>query len=133
MIHSGKSGISNAAARTGMNRRSMLLGATVLATAAAVPGAAHAAIGFLQNASTLGKRRSLRRGEGHLGKYLCGEVHQKIALQLDDIIADPSIDGEGTAKALMEARCSGCGERVHPATSALSAVVPQWQWQERTA
>ena len=133
MMHSGKGGVSKAAAGTGVNRRNMLLGGTALAAAVAVPGAAQAAIGFLQDASAFGKRRSMRRGEGHLGKYLCGEVHQKIALRLDDIIADPAIDGEGTAKALMEARCPGCGERVHPATSALSAVVPQWQWQERTA
>ena len=61
------------------------------------------------------------------------EVHHKMALQLDDVIADPAIDGEGTALALMEARCPGCGERVHPATSSLSAVVPQWQWQDATA
>lgn len=133
MMHSGKSGVSKVVARAGMNRRSMLLGGTVLATVAVVPGAAQAAVGFLQDASVFGKRHSLRRGEGHLGKYLCGEVHHKMALQLDEIIADPAIDGEGTAMALMEARCPGCGERVHPATSALSAVVPQWQWQEGTA
>lgn len=133
MMHSGKGGVSKVAARTGVNRRNMLLGGTALAGAAAVPGVAQAAIGLLQGSSGFAKRRSLRRGEGHLGKYLCGEVHQKIALQLDEIIADPAIDGEGTALALMEARCPGCGERVHPATSALSAVVPQWQWQEATA
>ena len=91
MMHSGKGDVSQARARTGMSRRSVLLGGSMLAGAAVVamaPGAAQAAVGLLENASTLDRRRSLRRGDGHLGKYLCGEVHQKIALQLDDIIAD---------------------------------------------
>lgn len=133
MINSQKGSVSKTTQRTGVSRRAMLLGGTVLASAAAVPGMAQAAIGFLQDAGVAGGKRPWRRGEGHLGRYLCNEVHHEMALQLDDIIADPAIDGEGTAKALMEARCPGCGERVQPATSSLSAVVPQWQWQDATA
>ena len=117
--------ISKAEPRVGVSRRTMLMGGTVLATAAAMPGLAQAAVGLLQ-----GKRHPGRHREEHSGKYLCDEVHRRIALQLDAIIADPAIDGEGTAKALMEARCPGCGERVLPATSSLSAVVPKWQWQK---
>ena len=133
MMNSQKGHVSKAAQRPGVSRRAMLLGGTALASAAAVPSMAQAAIGFLKDTSVANGKRPWRRGEGHLGRYLCGEVHHKMALQLDDIIADPSIDGEGTALALMEARCPGCGERVHPATSSLSAVVPQWQCQDATA
>lgn len=67
------------------------------------------------------------KGETTLAKYLCESVHEKIAIRLDAIIADPAVDGEQTALALMEARCPGCNGRVHPATSSLSAVIPQWR------
>jgi len=133
MMNSQKGHVMKTAQSAGVSRRAMLLGGTVLASTAVVPGVAQAAAGLLQGAGVAGGKRAWRRGEGHLGRYLCGEVHHKMALQLDDVIADPAIDGEGTAQALMEARCPGCGERVHPATSSLSAVVPQWQWQDATA
>lgn len=135
MMHSKKDSVLHSSGGAGLSRRAMLLGGTVLATAAAVPGMAQAALGVLQGSGLAGKGRrwrKWRRGEGHLGRYLCGQVHHKMALELDDIIADPAIDGEGTAKALMEARCPGCGQRVQPATSSISAVVPQWQWHEQT-
>ena len=105
-----------------INRRQVLAGSAAGVALGMLPLSASATL-FEQMPGRLRKRSDTP----HLGKYLCGEVHSKIASKLDDIIADPVIDGEQTALALMEARCPGCRERVHPATSSLSAVIPQWK------
>ena len=112
-----------------ITRRSVLAGsaATMGAVAlGAVPSTAFAIPTGLRTPAPVpvaGKSR----GETTLAKYLCESVHEKIANRLDAIIADPAVDGEQTALALMEARCPGCNGRVHPAKSSLSAVIPQWR------
>lgn len=111
------------ARRMGMTRRVVLKSAGACAAALALPAGAFAF-------SPAMPARKLRTGDGTLGRYLCSEVHEKMAIRLDEIIADPQIDGEGTALALMQARCPGCGQRVHPKNSAISAVVPKWQWSD---
>jgi len=91
----------------------------------AVPGTASAFSGSTLAGEAI--RIKKRRGEPTLAKYLCDEVHGKIAARLDRIIADPTIDGEQTSLALMEARCPGCHQRVEPATARISVVIPQWK------
>jgi hypothetical protein len=107
--------------RYSVTRRLLLKSAGACAAALALPAGAFAF-------SSAIPARKPRNGDGTLGKYLCSQVHDKMAIQLDEIIADPRIDGEGTALALMQARCPGCGQRVHPRNSAISAVIPKWQW-----
>lgn len=115
-----------------VSRRNALKGAAIVGGMAILPSQALAALGTLGGPTGVSSVRR-RKGDGHLGRYLCEQVHEKLSLDLDRIIEDPSIDGERTAMALMEARCPGCGERVHPARSSLSAVIPQWQWADATA
>ena len=57
----------------------------------------------------------------------CAGHHERIAAELDRIIADPAIGGERTALAMMEARCPACRCRVSPATAHPSAVLPKWR------
>ena len=112
-----------------VTRRSVLAGSA--ATIGAVALGALPSTGFTMPTAlgepALHPMGAKSRGETTLAKYLCESVHEKIATRLDMIIADPAIDGEQTALALMEARCPGCNGRVHPATSSLSAVIPQWK------
>ncbi|MGB7286387.1 MAG: hypothetical protein WBC71_05605 [Salaquimonas sp.] len=105
-----------------ISRRAILAGSAGAVALTALPSSVFASVGtFL---AINGKAKSF---EPTLAKFLCQSVHHKIANNLDEVINDPTIDGERTALALMEARCPGCGDRVHPAKSSLSAVIPQWK------
>lgn len=107
-----------------ISRRALLAAGSAIGLTAAMPASVLASA-----VHTLSTGRKRRVCEPDLAKFLCRSVHDRLAEELDRVIADPMIDGEQTALALMEARCPGCGERVHPANSRLSAVIPQWQWQ----
>ena len=110
-----------------VSRRSVLSGGTATALAISIFPNKVFAMPFGTANSIDNSLLPQSRAGKTLAKYLCENVHEKIAVKLDNVIADPNIDGERTALALMEARCPGCGERVHPKTSAISAVVPKWQ------
>ena len=116
-----------------ISRRSILSGGAAAAVAVSIiPSKVFAMPSSV--ARELGsKLSSLRHGNKTLAKYLCESVHSKIATRLDRVIADPAVDGEQTALALMEARCPGCSERVHPDTSNISAVIPKWKSQSINA
>ncbi len=110
-------------------RRRVLGGLTAALAMTAAPASGLAFSGRLPASRGIARRKG---AEPTLARYLCGETHDKIAARLDAIIADPAIDGERTALALMEARCPGCGQRVDPATSRISAVVPKWKNEVHT-
>jgi hypothetical protein len=108
-----------------ISRRKVLAGMSAGLAATALPLSAYAfPAGRGQVSGGIARKSG---AEQTLAKYLCSEVHGKIATKLDAIIADPLIDGEQTSLALMEARCPGCGKRVEPASSRISAVIPQWK------
>lgn len=108
-----------------ISRRKVLAGMSAGLAATALPVSAYAIpAGQGQVFSGIARKEG---AEPTLAKYLCSEVHGKIAARLDAIIADPLIDGERTSLALMEARCPGCKQRVDPASSRISAVIPQWK------
>lgn len=110
------------------SRRKMLVGMSAGLAATAIPLKAYSfPAGLSGQGQVLSGAMRKPRGETTLAKYLCSQSHGKIAANLDGIIADPAIDGEQTSLALMQARCPGCGERVEPATSRISAVIPQWK------
>jgi len=108
-----------------ISRRSVLGGISASLALTTVPGTAFSFSG--RAGSSMASSARKRCGEPTLAKHLCSEVHGKIASRLDRVIADPTIDGEQTSLALMEARCPGCGERVEPATARISVVIPQWK------
>jgi hypothetical protein len=110
----------------GINRRAMLAGTAATAVViSSLPTSVFAMPTGLSNPFVPIKHYG--NGNTTLANYLCDSAHGQIAKKLDEIIADPKVDGERTALALMEARCPGCGGRVDPETSSLSAVVPKWK------
>lgn len=110
--------------RGGVTRRGVIGGAAAALTLSALPVNAFAFSAQLTRPAGVPRRAG---AEPTLAKHLCRETHGRIAAQLDAIIADLAIDGERTSLALMEARCPGCGQRVEPASSRISAVIPQWK------
>lgn len=112
--------------KNNISRRSVLSGGVAAVAMSVIPTKVFALPSSM--ARDIGSKLSRpRHGNKTLANYLCENVHSKIAARLDHVIADPAMDGEQTALALMEARCPGCGERVHPQTSNISAVVPKWK------
>lgn len=120
----GHSGLTRRSVLAGGAAAGSLLAAGSIPAMALVPGKPSGLTGAVAGGGV--SRKFLR--EPTLAKFLCKQVHEPMAHKLDEIIADPAIDGEGTALALMEARCPGCGQRVHPATRSPGEVVTQWQW-----
>lgn len=108
-----------------VTRRNVLGGLSAGLALTAVPGVAYSFGGTIRPVP--GSVIKKPRAEATLAKYLCDEVHGKIASRLDRVISDLTIDGEQTSLALMQARCPGCGERVEPATARISVVIPQWK------
>lgn len=128
-----KTTFESRAQKRGMSRRAVLAGSGAAGAAlalSAVPGAAAVMRKEVPAAfAAVPARRSVPR-RATLARFLCDRVHEPMAHELDRIIADPSLDGEATAMALIEARCPGCGKRVDPATRSPGQVVTQWQWAD---